>query len=933
MKRIPSLLFALLLIFSLLLSSAYAEKSQPQTEENESEEEQTAEEKPKPQKPFTINSEEDFLLFASECGMDSWSANRCVFLFADLDFTGMEFSSVPIFCGSFYGCGHSISGVNITSEGSHTGVFRYVSESGSIRSLNISGTVTPGGTGISVGGIVGSNSGLVEKCSFSGTVSGIEQVGGIAGENCENGKLVSCSFSGTITGEHMVGGVAGTNKGEISACSNSGAVNNVRISVSDAITFDVSEITSSFSSEDFLNITDIGGVCGHNSGSILNCDNSGPIGYNRMGYNVGGIAGRSEGCIASCRNNGVIKGRKDVGGIAGQLEPYTFWSFSKSKLEEIDEQIKLLDKLTDESLKESDGYNRQIKSTLSEFSSDLKTAMAELEPILSSVSNSANEVNSALEQIQAISSSEESGNPTPADISEIIGEMTGETQPDKLNQISEIVSGVELETPDFNPLITSLNAAADSGSRLSAILGSYAGELTDNVRILVEQANNVYAGFTDTAEYLKNLDGEYTSDISADAIDEYARGTVGSCVNSSPVSAETNTGGIVGAAAVEFSFDVEDELNISDYLFTDPSYMIYAVIRNCESYSDVSAVKSCAGGTAGRMDFGAAGFCTAAGDIKVSSGDFCGGIVGKSTGTVISCCSRVQLSGSRYVGGIAGQGNNLENCRAYAYVDSADEYFGTVAGSVSGECAGNFFVKNGTNAIDDISYCGVAEPLEYSEMVRLDDIPDLFKDISVSFYVDDVCFKNVTVPFGGSISTLPKVPDSDGMYWKWDDFDAEHIYYSLTVNGKYCKPITTLTSREDPPLFLVQGNFFEGQQLEVIPFSPDKNKLDVTDEMILSSHTLKVNECEGVLTFRMRSENDGRLYILNQDGNYSKLDYVRDGSYIIFDAANGSSLVYVSAKSPVTQVAVVIAAASVAGVTMAVLLTLRKKKRIKNTIN
>ena len=40
-----------------------------------------------------------------------------------------------------------------------------------------------------------------------------------------------------------------------------------------------------------------------------------------MGYNVGGIVGRQSGYLDGCRNTGTVRGRKDVGGIAGQLEP------------------------------------------------------------------------------------------------------------------------------------------------------------------------------------------------------------------------------------------------------------------------------------------------------------------------------------------------------------------------------------------------------------------------------------------------------------------------------------------------------------------------------------------------------------------------------------------------------------------------------------
>ena len=932
MKRLLSLLLALLLCVSLPVSAAFADEPQIPGEEPENPGEEPAEETeavepPPPQETVRIRSEQEFTDFAASCGIDSWSLNRRVYLLADLDFTGIEFTPVPVFCGTFYGGGHSITGLKLDSDGSHAGVFRYIQQSGTVKGLDVSGTVTPGGTAVCVGGIAGTNSGLIENCSFSGTVSGLERIGGIAGENAAGGTVSRCSFSGSLTGEHMAGGITGFNEGTVSACENNSSVNNVRISVSGSFSFDISEITTAFSTEEFLNITDIGGIAGCNTGTLLDCVNSGGIGYNRMGYNVGGIAGRSSGCVSGCRNTGTVKGRKDVGGIAGQLEPYTFWSFSKSKLEELGEQIQQLDGLASSALKNSDGYSRQMKNTLLEFSNDLKSAVSELDPILGSVSTSADNVSSAIDEIKKIASSDGSGNPTPSDI----GSLISGSDPDKLDQISDIANGIKLETPDFDPLIYSLGSVADSGSRLTSILTDYAGTLTGSLSALLEQANSIYAGFTDTAEYLKSLDGDYTQDISAEALDEFSTGSVSGCVNSADVSAETNAGGIVGAAAVEFSFDAEDELNISDYLFTDPNYMIYAVIRNCESFADVSAVKSCAGGTVGRMDFGAAGMCTAAGEISVSSGDYGGGIAGKSSGTLISCCSRVRVSAKKYAGGTAGEGCEIKDCRAYAYISGADEYFGSVAGSVSGECSGNYFVKNGINAIDNISYSGIAEPLEYQEMTALEDIPDMFRDITVTFTVEGEVFESITVPFGGSIDELPAVPSKDDMYWKWDSFDAETVYYSMTVEGRYCSPITTLTTAEDPPLFLAQGSFYEGQQLQTVPYSPDSEKLGIPADQVISACTLNISDCKGTLTFRMRASSDLRLFRLNEDGSYSRLDFEADGSYIVFTAPNGSTVVLAKEiRDPAAKLKIIIPSA-VALSAIVLYIILRRRKHKKNS--
>ena len=70
------------------------------------------------------------------------------------------------------------------------------------------------------------------------------------------------------------------------------------------------------------NTVDTGGIAGLSTGIIQNCVNEGTIGYEHVGYNTGGIVGRQSGYVSSCANKGRVYGRKDVGGIVGQAEPY-----------------------------------------------------------------------------------------------------------------------------------------------------------------------------------------------------------------------------------------------------------------------------------------------------------------------------------------------------------------------------------------------------------------------------------------------------------------------------------------------------------------------------------------------------------------------------------------------------------------------------------
>ncbi len=170
--------------------------------------------------------------------------------------------------GTFNGDGHTISGLYIDSEANYQGLFGYVSGSGKVQNLSVSGSVSgpDSGSGNSVGGVVGLNLGTVINCAFSGSVSGSDHVGGVVGYN--DGTVKNCYNTGTVTG---AGGFVGYNSG---------------------------------------------GVVGYNSGSVENCYNTGNI----SGNISGGVVGWNDsgGTVENCYNTGTVSGSGGhVGGVVG----------------------------------------------------------------------------------------------------------------------------------------------------------------------------------------------------------------------------------------------------------------------------------------------------------------------------------------------------------------------------------------------------------------------------------------------------------------------------------------------------------------------------------------------------------------------------------------------------------------------------------------
>ena len=172
-----------------------------------------------------IYTAEDFLDFASQCYVDSWSLNKYITLQSDISLLGVEFEMIPVFAGVFDGCNHTISGFDYTGDGYVAGLFRYIEKEGVVKNLKLRGNITAANEKECIGSICGVNYGTIKNCSFQGNVSGRESVGGIVGTNESSGTVTGCSTSGRITGYYTTGGIAGKNHGVLTYCTNRAGIN------------------------------------------------------------------------------------------------------------------------------------------------------------------------------------------------------------------------------------------------------------------------------------------------------------------------------------------------------------------------------------------------------------------------------------------------------------------------------------------------------------------------------------------------------------------------------------------------------------------------------------------------------------------------------------------------------------------------------------
>ena len=807
---------------------------------------------------IAIRSSEEFVRFAAQCSSDLYSKGKRFVLESDLDLSGTAFSPVPWFGGVFDGGGHTIRGFRFDADGSRQGLFRIVAEGGVVRNLRVVGTVTPGGTACIVGGIAGVNRGTLENCSFEGTVAAIETGGGIVGHNTASGTVRDCSFSGSLTAEHQAAGIAGLNDGSLVRCTNRGEVNTVAVTPAQPKTdsllsrpFDISQL----SEDDFLNLSNIGGIAGDSTGIIDRCQNEGAVGYKSTGYNVGGIAGKSSGFVCGCSNTGEVIGRRDTGGIVGQLVPYSNWDLSASNLDNLSWQLTVLNNMLNELSENADSFNSSLLSSIGR----MQTYTADMtDAVIGIVSDTSLNEQMLLDSI-------------------LIDPATGE---------------ITFAYPDFGNVDTSaLSWAVENLYGESSIILDLAldntGVLADDLRRVAGQISKVFNALFSTVSDMGEITTE-TEDLSESEALTRNTGAVADCVNRGSILAENNSGGILGTCGFEVEYDMEDRLNLSDYLTSDARHYLFAAVRNCSSFGQVEAKSGGAGGIAGNMDIGVITGCAAVGYVSAGLSDYVGGLVGSSSGTVMNSWSRCLLHGGMYVGGIAGLGYRIFDCRAWTHFEQQNEYAGAVAGWAEGDIRGNLYTETLPAGIDGISLSGQTDPLSTEEFLKLEGIPAQFGDVTVRFRVDGRIIREETLAFGSPLTEFPEVENRDGMYWTWDLPEQERVFTTLTVDGAYHAAKGTLASPEDPPLFLAEGQFYEGQTLalQAVPPPPE------TAGTVLASWALSVEGYEGELTVRMLTPADGSLSVVGDDGLPVQTSYTRDGSYIVFRLPNGGSFVY-----------------------------------------
>ena len=857
---------------------------------------------------LTIKNKRDFLEFAENCRLDRFSEGLIVSLEADIDLTGNEFEGVPIFGGMFEGNHHTISGLYITGEGSVKGLFRYLTEGAVVQNLSVTGEIVPQGSRSYIGSIAGNNAGTILNCNFSGKVEGKDYVGGFVGLNEVSGTIENCQTEGLIQGTHFVGGIAGDNQGVIRACSNLADVNTEEYKNS----LEVSDITieTMTNSEATYTVTDVGGIAGSSSGVIKGCDNRGTIGYQHIGYNVGGIAGSQVGYIYDCENQGRILGRKEVGGIVGQMEPVANLEFSADTLQILEGQ---LGSTAGKIKRGSDRVKTQVDNSSQNLNSQIEKLQNDLDSSGDAVGRLLEDLEGTMKENVDKYNKKEEDKKSEDKKSEDDEKTEDRDWFEDWSWADRMMEWEDISLPDADNFLAARSSLNQSMSSMNDTLNSITEEsrgaldtLTDEMQGIVNQAKSI----TSTVAHASDNIGISIQDVSDEDTDDNLIGKIEKCKNIGSVQADLNGGGILGVIALENDLDPEGELEIDGDVSLNLEGELRAVILDCENGATVTVRNQNGGGIVGWLSMGLVRDCFNTGYLDSANADYVGGIVGRSMGYIRNCNSKCEILGKSYMGGIAGSGTTVTDCRSMVQLKSGTERMGNILGILEDNyreeenpIQNNYylFIEKDFGGIDGISYYEMAEPLDRDAFLNLENLPEEFWKVKVTFVQEDNSMEQVWINQGSALALddIPKVMEKEGYLGSWeglDETDISEVLFDLSFEALYTPVKGTIPSRTkgdgDKPMLLLQGDFNITDEVALVEIDSEPEVIE--EQTLLKTFGFVLQDKEMATGARYLIPKDVKgthltVYVRNPESEWHETECSVDGSYLKFALKNGEN--------------------------------------------
>lgn len=514
------------------------------------------------------------------------------------------------------------------------------------------------------------------------------------------------------------------------------------------------------------------------------------------------------------------------------------------------------------------------------------------------------------------------------------GEDFSSSAQEDLEEVSRGIDQIRDLLKDYTDALggKAQSAVDDIDRELTAIQDRFAGmtqaadadndALHASSQAILDRMEAVRRAITDL-----NREPELTVTDLTDEVDQ-GPGLVMDCGASGTVEGDSNVGGIVGTVSAELGDDPEATFDLGDWeLMSDVYATLRAVVRGCRFDGAVTVKNECGGGIAGRCEAGAILDCAARGTVE-TGGDYCGGIVGRTRGKVVRSAALTDLTGQSWLGGVAGLGGDLTDCRSMVRAQGDGEYQGAVAGQSEGTLSGNRYLLEELAGVDGVDYQDTAQGLEFEAFAQLDHIPEDFLSFSYRFEVDGRTVAEIPFAYGEDLdlSQVPQAPQRDGQYGQWPQFPTENLRRSMVLAAQFAAPATTLADRAGVAELLVEGTFAPDAGLTVHPEELPAGDVEGCTPRCAWSYAVTGSQSSSV-TVRVRAEGVKRPEAaVYEDGAWRRVDSTLDGSYLVFSGPVEGSIMLMEGQSSMVW-AVALAAAG-AAVLLGGGLWLRRHRRV-----
>ena len=775
--------------------------------------------------------------------------------------------------------------------------------------------------GYNVGGIVGRQAGYLTGCNNYGKVLGRKDVGGICGQCVP---CISLNFDNTNTEElkaelkKLDGYIndlkddAGAGIGGISSSLDkmSGYITSAKTSA-ESLASSVSETVADTTTEVKETVSDLSNYKSGITSSVNNLkqdltDMDASIGDCRSAIQNMTGEHKDDALAALSTIEGAVKqirqGRDSLDQARKKLtsDPLAAARLIKSGVSDLNAGTKALKAGIDalDAVRkdiEASGEDAQAVSVIVNTVSDLRSGAKDAESQLQNLSSIASQISGNTSLPQANSGKYKKDVQGIASALGGIGESLNGTKKAVKNSSTKVIR-------DFERL----------SSEFTAIVNMFSGMVDDTLN----------TNFLSKDTYL--------ADVSDAAIFSTIDGKTEKSENHGTVEADVNVGGIAGTMAVEYDMDPEDDIDVSGRTGIHFEYNTKVIVFQSRNYGKILSKKDCVGSVVGNMDVGTVYGCEAYGSAESSTGDYVGGIAGKSVSGIKKSYAKCALAGGSYVGGIAGEGENIALSCSLARIDRYDDFAGAVAGKADGDLAENYFFSENMAGVDRISYKGKAEPLSYEALCKIKDLPEEFKTMKATFIADGKEIEKVNYDYGGSIAKedIPEIPAKTGYYGRWDIDDFDGLTLDVVATAEYKPYLTAISSAETrnntQSVVLATGEFTDESAITIV---------ETTDGVAGASDTygIKIIGDSIVESVRYLPEDgkDCTLY-MKTDGNWEELSTSDFGVYKSFETDKKEFSLSVVMKSEINIKLIAIIAGSCVVVMILLIVLIKHAKRRKS---